>query len=240
MDREHAHETTNAAAGDFATWLGGLRAVLDDGATSAVPCGSCDACCRSSQFIHIAPNESGALRRIPKTLLFPAPGLPKGHVLMGYTADGHCPMLRNNACSIYDDRPQTCRAYDCRVFAASSDYPDDLSKDEVAQRSRAWHFSYNDETSRALHTAVERASAFLRDHPECFTDGSAPTNAIQRTLAAIEIHALFTTATATEVVNNPSADPMTSATIGSMIEPMVDRVRDRLAYARSHDAIGGN
>lgn len=38
---------------------------------------------------------------IPAELLFPAPGLPKGHVLLGYDANGHCPMLAEGGCSIF-------------------------------------------------------------------------------------------------------------------------------------------
>ena len=70
-------------------------------------------------FIHIQPEETQTLQRIPRALLFPAPGLPKGHVLMGYCDKGQCPMLVDNQCSIYEHRPQTCRDYDCRVFAAT-------------------------------------------------------------------------------------------------------------------------
>jgi Fe-S-cluster containining protein len=70
-------------------------------------------------FIHISPEETRTIQRIPRELLFPAPGKPKGHVLMGYTDQGYCPMLVAGECSIYEDRPQTCRDYDCRVFAAT-------------------------------------------------------------------------------------------------------------------------
>ena len=36
---------------------------------------------------------------------------------MGYDERGHCPMLVDGDCSIYEHRPRTCRTYDCRVFA---------------------------------------------------------------------------------------------------------------------------
>ena len=88
-------------------------------AGSEVPCDGCTACCTSSQFVHIGPDETDTLARIPRRLLFPAPRLPAGHVLMGYDENGHCPMLVDGACSIYEHRPRTCRTYDCRVFPAA-------------------------------------------------------------------------------------------------------------------------
>jgi len=98
-------------------------------------------------FIHIEPAETQTIQRIPRALLFPAPGLPKGHVLMGYSDKGHCPMLVGNKCSIYEDRPQTCRDYDCRVFAATG-VPVDQSQTEIADRVKAWAFHYESEASR--------------------------------------------------------------------------------------------
>src|SRR5262249_23063586 len=112
-------------AGDFSTWLAATRRALGSDADVDVPCGTCTAGCTASYFIHVRPDETRTLARIPKALLFPAPGLPKGHKVMGYGENGHCPMLVDNACSIYADRPQTCRTYDCRVFPASGIEPDD-------------------------------------------------------------------------------------------------------------------
>jgi len=104
------------------------QGVIRTGDTSNVPCGSCTACCTSSQFIHIAPDEVDPLGVIPRDVLFPAPRLPVGHVLMGYDDNGHCPMLVDGACSIYEHRPRTCRTYDCRAFAASGLELDDPTK----------------------------------------------------------------------------------------------------------------
>src|SRR6476659_10784222 len=70
------------AAGDFSTWLSGMQAALRGDEDADVPCGTCTACCTSSQFVHIEPDEADALAHIPAALLFPAPRLPKGHVLL--------------------------------------------------------------------------------------------------------------------------------------------------------------
>ena len=48
-------------AGDFASWLGEMRAALRGERASAVPCGECTACCTSSQFVHIGPEECDTL-----------------------------------------------------------------------------------------------------------------------------------------------------------------------------------
>lgn len=119
-------------------WLVQLGAALGGDADMDVPCGGCTACCTSSQFVHLDPADVAALERIPAELLFPAPGLPEGHLLMGHDERGHCPMLVGGACSIYDARPRTCRTYDCRVFAAAGVTPDD--QPDIAAASRRWTF----------------------------------------------------------------------------------------------------
>src|SRR5262245_47949648 len=87
--------------------------------SSDVPCGGCTACCSSSQFVLIEPDEAETLAHVPGPLLFPAPGRPDGHVLLGYDDRGRCPMLGDDGCTIYAHRPRACRTYDCRVLAAA-------------------------------------------------------------------------------------------------------------------------
>ena len=149
-----------SAAGEFTAWLGGMRAALRGEADSDVPCGTCTACCTSSQFVHIEPDEVRTLALIPEELLFPAPGQPPGHVVMGYDQDGNCPMFTGAGCSIYDSRPRTCRVYDCRLFAAVGRVNEDTPL--IAARIRSWEFTYADEDSRALATSV-RESGRLPD-----------------------------------------------------------------------------
>jgi len=150
-------------AGDFASWMVTIRGAIRGDAGSDVPCGGCTACCRSSQFIHIGPDETDALAHIPAPLLFAAPGRPRGHVVLGYDSRGHCPMLVDDRCSIYDHRPQTCRAYDCRVFAATAIENDD--KPLIARQARRWRFSYPTEGDRAEHDRLKAAAAQLGERP---------------------------------------------------------------------------
>ena len=67
------------SAGDFSVWLRGTEASMRSGKGGAeVPCGTCRGCCRSSMFIHIKPEETRTLERVPRALLFPAPGCRRG------------------------------------------------------------------------------------------------------------------------------------------------------------------
>ena len=158
-------------------------------AASDVPCGSCTACCTSSQFIHIGPDESDTLAHIPNELLFPAPRLPRGHVLMGYDSRGHCPMLVDGKCTIYEHRPRTCRTYDCRVFPAAGVEPDD-DKPVIAEQARRWRFSVPTDDDRAQHDAIRAAAQYLGEHPDASPSGASP-GSTQRAVQAIEVHALF-------------------------------------------------
>lgn len=171
-------------AGDFEVWLREARRAHKHGTDVAVPCGDCRACCTSSLFVHVAPDETGTLARIPVELLFPAPDMPEGHKVMGYDPHGHCPMFRDGDCSIYKDRPRTCREFDCRVFAAAGV---EAARPAIAERARRWSFAYADQRGRALHDAVRAAAAHLREHPERFPTGADPANPAHLALRAIEV-----------------------------------------------------
>lgn len=183
-------------AGNFSEWLRGAEASLRSGkGAAAVPCGACTACCRSSMFIHIEAQEAQTIRRIPCALLFPAPGLPKGHVLMGYNGQGHCPMLVDNQCSIYEHRPQTCRSYDCRVFTATGIPADPQTQREIAQRAETWEFEYETEASRQEQSMVKHAAAFLLNKRDLFPHGSLPAQPAQLAALALKTYRLFADAT---------------------------------------------
>ena len=155
-----------------------------------VECGACRACCTSSYFIHIRPDETDTLKHIPKNLLFPAPGLPKGHVVMGYDKNGHCPMFKNNECSIYEHRPQTCRTYDCRIFPATGLF---IGKDkpEIQKQAERWEFQFPyDDDSEAIK-AVQSAARFITKYSAYFPAGFIPANITQQAVLAIKIFSIF-------------------------------------------------
>ncbi len=217
-------ESEAVAAGEYGAWLRAMQRALRHEADADVPCGSCAACCTSSQFIHIGPDEHDALAHIPSDLLFPAPMLPRGHVVMGYTNRGHCPMLIDNRCSIYAYRPRTCRTYDCRVFPGSGVTVEDSAKAGIRRRTRAWEFDYADARSQAEHVAVRRAAAYLSRHPEMVpSPGNALTDS-QCAVLAIEIYEAF--------LDGDSAEPAA----GAECEPDAVNVRAAIAQALERGA----
>ena len=171
-----------------------MQRALDGEGESDVPCGTCTACCTSSQFVHIEPDETDALAHIPSELLFPAPRLPQGHVLLGYDENGHCPMLVDGGCSIYAHRPRTCRTYDCRIFPAAGIDAED-SQVAIQQRVRRWRFDHTNAADRDLHDAVRAAAVFIRDHPDELPTGESPVNATQHAVLAIRRHERHTRTT---------------------------------------------
>ncbi len=173
-------------------WLAGMERALRNEQASEVPCDGCTACCTSSQFVHIGPDEVDSLAHIPAALLFPAPRLPEGHVLLGYDEHGRCPMLTDGGCSIYEHRPRTCRTYDCRVFPAAGIEPEADDKGAIARRARRWRFEHPAEADHREHAAVRAAETFIREHEDQLPDELVPANATQRAVLAVELHEAFT------------------------------------------------
>jgi len=203
-------------AGDFSAWMDDTLLALRGERPADVPCGECTACCRSSQFVHIGPDETDALAHIPSALLFAAPRLPTGHVLMGYDRDGRCPMLVDDRCSIYEHRPRTCRTYDCRVFPAAGVFPDDdPSKAAIAQRARRWRFDEGSDDARVRHAAVHAAARFVERHHTELPAEAAPVTTTQLAVAAVVLHDLFLW-----------VEPASGGT--ALVEPAVEAVRLRL------------
>ena len=178
-------------AGCFSSWLRRTRSALVKENGAEVPCGDCIACCMSSYFIHIRPEEKLTIARINKKLLFPAPGLPKGNVLLGYDENGCCPMLIDGRCSIYEHRSLTCRSYDCRIFTAAGIAAGEKDKALVNQRIRQWKFSYPTRLDRDLHAAVSAAAAFLRERARMLPGGAVPTNPSQIAILALKGYKVF-------------------------------------------------
>lgn len=178
-------------AGVFSHWLDGFLKALEGDGRQDVPCGECIGCCSSSYFIHIGKDDHAARKAIPADRRFAAPGMPKGHELMGYDDHGLCPMLESSRCSIYEARPTTCRQYDCRLFAAAGIDAGGAEKRVINDRVKAWAFEYPTEHDRALHQAVREAATFLRERRDAFPGGRVPENPSQVALIAVRSHAVF-------------------------------------------------
>jgi hypothetical protein len=184
-------EESELEAGEFSAWLTDVQAAIGGQGESTVPCAGCTACCTSSQFVHIGPDERDTLTHIPAELLFPAPGLPPGHVVLGYDQRGHCPMLIDSRCSVYEHRPRACLTYDCRVFPATGVKLRGSRTSLIARRVRRWRFSFPHRSDAAEYEAVRSAGTFLVEHRDRLPDPARPLTETQLAVLAIEVHDLF-------------------------------------------------
>ena len=187
-------------AGSFDTWLQTILASFKTGAEIDVPCGECRGCCSAGRFVHLLPSDKPAIQAIPKQLLLRAPGMPKGHAVMGYLDGGICPMLKARDCSIYSSRPSTCRTFDCRVLAATGLTIEGKWNERINERVQAWRFTFTSEDGRRRHKAIQDTATFIKQHAAVFPSGRAPAQATTLAVLAIKVHSVFL---ATNNLSNP-------------------------------------
>ncbi len=200
------------AAGPFGDWLARMRDSLRGDGGTDVPCGSCVGCCVSSYYIPIRPRDAAARVRIPESLLVRATGQAPGSAMMKYKDDGLCPMLDSSSkCSIYEVRPQTCRDYDCRIFAAAGLVAGGPDKHVINRRVLAWRFTYPSAADEAAHRAVLAASAFIQAKRECFPSGRAPTASTGIAVLAIKSYGVFLDATTLPATDDATARAIVEA-----------------------------
>jgi Fe-S-cluster containining protein len=166
-----------------------MRASLAGGPGMEVACGDCVGCCTSSYYIKVRPHEIRALERIGATHL-EADTLPDGSRLMGFAPNGHCHMFVDGRCSIYSDRPETCRTYDCRVYAAAGIEAGE-GRTMINERIADWEFDFVDEQDREAYRAVRAAAAYLRQHPVRFPNGRIPSRPAEIAVLAIKSYEVF-------------------------------------------------
>ncbi len=191
LKKNKNNPTQTFAVGSFTQWLNELIGSLEGQNDTNVPCGECVACCTSSYFIHLKPTDKQTLRHIPKNIIFPAPGLPKGHFLLGYDENGHCPMFKENKCSIYNYRPETCRQYDCRVYAATGFSLENEKKPLISSQTKHWKFDISSASDAEAMQAVKLAAKFITEHYAYFPAGFIPSSIPQQAIMAIRIYTVF-------------------------------------------------
>jgi uncharacterized protein len=200
-------------AGEFAAWLAAMRRALRHVADSDVPCGDCCACCSTSHFVHIGPDERETLVRVPRQLVFPAPGMPAGHVLLPYDEHGRCPLLDGRGrCSIYAHRPLTCRTYDCRVFAAAGI---DADREAITRRARRWLFSCPAPGDAAQLAAVRAAARWIPAHAAAFPGGAVPDDPADLAVLAVRVADVF-------LPGGPASDGADDASIAAAVVRAAD------------------
>ena len=175
-------------AAPFAAWLRDMQLALAEKQPADVPCGTCNACCRTSHFVHVRADERKTLALIPRELLFPAPGLPPGTMVMGYDETGCCPLLVCSRCTIYDRRPIACRTYDCRIYAATG-VPAD--RDDIVAQVERWRFAYPAQEDRERQAAVSAAARFVGDPVTSPLSVTARREPVRIAVLAIAVHERF-------------------------------------------------
>lgn len=176
-------------AGEFGAWLERMRVALRDAGDADVPCGDCCACCSTAHFVHIGPDETATLAEIPSGLLFPAPGMSRGHVVLPYDERGRCPLLdEGGRCTIYEHRPLTCRTYDCRVFAAAGI---DADRPGITARARRWRFAFAAPEDADRQATVAAAARWIREHSSAFPGGAVPDDPAQLAVLAVRVADVF-------------------------------------------------
>lgn len=178
-------------AGEFGAWLAEMRAALRDDRDTEVACGTCVGCCTSALYIVLRPGDARMLPLVPAEYVVESPKLPPGHRAMGFDARGHCPMLRGGRCTVYALRPQTCRTFDCRVFAAAGIDAGGPDKAPITAQARRWTFTYASDEAQRAHVAIRAAAQFLRNDATSFPPGAAPSRHADVAIAALLTYELF-------------------------------------------------
>ncbi len=185
-----------------------------------MPCGDCNACCRTSHVIHVRPEEKRTRARIPSKYLMPAPGLAPGNLVLGYDKAGCCPLLVGGRCSIYEDRPLACRTYDCRIYAAAGVVAD---RDAIATQVERWRFTYPTPDDRDRHAAVKAAARYIRRHSECLASAAARRDPLRVAVLAIAVHEEFIGPETRAPGREPSGDAIDRAVVAASERLFGDR-----------------
>ncbi len=100
-------------------------------------------------------------------------------------------MLSCGQCTIYAQRPQTCRDYDCRVFTAAGMEAGGADKAVINRRVREWRFQFSLEQDRQAHEAIKAAAHFIRDRPRAFRTGHRAANPLGIAALALRVYPVF-------------------------------------------------
>lgn len=181
-----------------------MRAVLKGEQHADVPCDGCVGCCVSSYAIPLRPTDKVALDAVPSRYLrIPVGG---GLARMEYRQDGTCPMLEAGRCTIYADRPQTCRDYDCRIYAATGLLPDG-DRPVIRDRVLEWRFDFHSHEEFAQHEALCRATRFIREHATLFPAAMRADSAAAAAVLALKVWPLFARGSGANEKGDEPEDP---------------------------------
>ncbi|NVJ25128.1 MULTISPECIES: YkgJ family cysteine cluster protein [Myxococcus] len=128
-------------------------------------CLRCGMCCDGTLFTHVSlqPEEAQALEKR---------GVPVDRREDGVPALAqHCSALDGRTCTVYSDRPASCRRYHCQLFAALSEK--EVTLDEalgIVDQAHAWVDAIASElpppTPGEPRSVMQRARRAAKAHPE--------------------------------------------------------------------------
>lgn len=140
--------------GSVTSWLRRYRKAMLSGAGTNVPCGECTACCRSNEYIVLQADE---VERFDGVVIN-----PDGEPSIQTLPDGRCPYLdEEKGCTIYDERPQNCRNFDCRTMLFCRTLPGD--RPLIAEAIRQWEPAYRTVEDHVTGIALRLAATALYD-----------------------------------------------------------------------------
>lgn len=102
-------------------------------------------------------------------------------------------MLKARECSIYPNRPSTCRTFDCRVLAATGLSMEGKWSERINARVQAWQFRFSSEGGQQRIKAMRETAIFLQQHAAAFPGGLAPTEPLTIAVLAIKVHSVLLT-----------------------------------------------
>jgi hypothetical protein len=207
--------TIHRPAGHFGTWLREMSAVLRGEQHAEVPCEGCVGCCVSSYAIPLRPADSVALETVPARYL----RIPMGGDLarMEYREDGTCPMLEGGRCTIYAQRPETCRDYDCRIYTATGLLPDG-GRPVIRERVLEWRFDFPSREELAQHEALCRAARFILEHAALFPSAMRADSAAAAAVLALKTWPLFAGGAGTSEKGDGPEDPSPHGQVQRVLE----------------------
>jgi hypothetical protein len=173
-------------SGNFINWFKMTVAAIQTSADVYVPCRDCTACCKSGFYIAVGKDETQTLERIPKKLLKRLPGLQDLYYL-GHDQHGHCHLLKDGLCSIYEDRPHACRTFDCRIFIATGIQLDKDPASPINGRVQEWEFRYPTQGDQVTQEYLKQVAAILQEHTKPSPDDPSSENHRLLALKAILI-----------------------------------------------------
>ena len=71
-------------------------------------------------------------------------------------------MLIDEGCSIYNNRPQTCREFDCRIYAAADLILEEENQAAINTRVQSWQFRIDSSTQDIQQLAIPAAARFIK------------------------------------------------------------------------------